>query len=34
MVDVRAIIEDDAWSDLESRWPVLGAASPADHVEA
>jgi queuine tRNA-ribosyltransferase len=34
MVDIRAIIEDDAWSDLESRWPVLGAASPADHVEA
>ena len=24
MVDIRAIIEDDAWPDLEARWPVLG----------
>jgi queuine tRNA-ribosyltransferase len=27
MVDIRGIIGDDRWSDLESRWPVLGSAA-------
>jgi hypothetical protein len=30
MVDIRARILDDAWLDLERRWPVLG--SPAGAV--
>jgi queuine tRNA-ribosyltransferase len=34
MVDIRTIIEDDAWSDLDSRWPVLGVAGQADGDDA
>ncbi len=30
MVDIRAVIGDDRWFDLESRWPVLGTPATAE----
>jgi queuine/archaeosine tRNA-ribosyltransferase len=30
LLDIRAVIGDDRWSDLESRWPVLRGTPAAE----